>query len=301
MGNVFDIKRFSVDDGPGIRTLVFLKGCALRCRWCSNPESQHACGQVIFYKRKCRGCGKCIDICPAGAIKLLPGYGPISGNECLKCGACIDKCVYAAREMMGKEMSADEVLEIVLKDKRYYDTSGGGMTVSGGEAFLQADFLYELLQKAKNYGLYNAIETCGYADWDNISRCLPFLDLIFYDCKTIDDEKHKEWTGVSNKKILDNLKNIDREYEGELIIRIPFIPGFNDKNEEQEAVYRYIAAMSKKRQIEVLPFHRFGATKYEGLGMDYEFKDQAPIKKDTLNYLVELGSKCGVDVRIDAE
>lgn len=201
---------------------------------------------------------------------------------------------------MGGQMTVDEVMDVVLKDKHYYFTSGGGLTVSGGEPFLQPAFLLELLKQAKSVGISTAVETCGCVGWESIRHCLPYLDLIQYDCKHVDEEKHKAWTGASTVVIKENLQRIAREYTGELVVRIPYIPGFNDTEAEQEAIYRFVATLEGKHRIEVLPFHRFGATKYEGLGREYSFSKQDPVKKASIEHLVGLGNKCGVDVMIDA-
>ncbi len=299
-GIVFDIKRNAVDDGPGIRTLIFLKGCAMRCRWCANPESQSFAPEVMYYKRKCVGCGKCVAVCPRNAVVNHKDYGLISGLACNACGECVSACVYGAREMIGKEMDVDEVMSIVRRDVGFYRHSGGGITLSGGEPFLQKDFVKEIFAASKYAHIHTAVETCGYAPWKAIEECLPYIDLVMYDCKLIDSDEHKAWTGVSNELILENLDRLCHLYSGEIIVRIPYIPGCNDSVDAQRKIYCHLSRYPQIRRVEVLPFHRFGVSKYEGRGKTYAFKDQLPVKKETLAHLVQLGADCGVCVRIDA-
>lgn len=301
-GKVFDIKRFATDDGPGIRTLVFLKGCSLRCKWCANPESHLFTNEVMYYAKKCAGCGKCISICPQLAIRKQAPFGLVTSTDCTGCGLCEDACLYSARKLMGRDMTTEQVMETVRKDRSYYAHSGGGLTLSGGEPLLQPEFAFELLKKSKNEGIGTAVETCGGSKWKVIERSLPFIDYLYYDIKLIDPAAHKHWTGADNKLILDNLNQLNRAgYQGTLIVRIPYIPGVNDADDTQREMYEYLKGFSAIDHIEVMPFHRFGAGKYRGLGRTYEFEEYMPVSKSAIAHLEEIGREAGVDVRIGTD
>ncbi|WP_338833573.1 4-hydroxyphenylacetate decarboxylase activating enzyme [Moorella humiferrea] len=279
-GIVFNIQSYSVHDGPGIRTLVFLKGCPLRCRWCCNPESHILQPELAYNKNKCIGiqeCIMCIEVCSNWAIKKEE-----SGNKiilerelCNNCFLCVDICPSKALFVYGKRMNIDEVLEIVGKDSIFYARSGGGMTISGGEPFMQADFTIELLKEAKQRRINTAIETSGFTDWSNIEKAVPYLDTIFFDIKCMDKEKHKEYTGVSNDIILENFKKLCSKFANKKIIaRTPVIPGFNDSEEDIKAIIDFIKDTGCSNiEYELLPYHRLGIPKYEYLGKEYPYGD----------------------------
>lgn len=299
-GMVFNIERYAVDDGPGIRTLVFLKGCPLRCEWCANPESQVAGIQVMYHQNKCRGCGRCLDSCPEHAIRTDEEFGLVTdADRCTGCGTCVDACYYGARERIGRAMTVDEVMGVIEKDRMFYEVSGGGVTVSGGEPFFQHEFAGELLKRCKAAGLNTAIETSGFAPWKAIEPALPFLDLVFYDVKHTDPEAHREYTGVSNELILANLQKLARARPA-VIIRVPFIPNRNDAPEVQREIYKLAGGFDNVVRVEVLPYHRLGIGKYRGLGRRYKLDAVTPVRKDELGYLAELGRECGVTVQIGA-
>ena len=252
---IFDIQRNSFVDGPGIRTTVFFKGCNLRCRWCHNPESQSFEKQMMFYKDKCTGCGKCREVCPNHLKK------------CNFCGKCELYCPAEARKICGREYTSDEVLAEVIKDKAFYDNSGGGVTFSGGECMLQLDFLCEILEKCKSAGIHTAVDTAGNVPWKSFEKILPFTDLFLYDIKAFGTELHRKGTGVSNELILENLKNLSGR--ADIIVRIPVIGGYNDNDEE----IRQIADFLKQIKIikaELLPYHAMGEHKYTALGRNPE-------------------------------
>jgi pyruvate formate lyase activating enzyme len=278
-GIVFDIQRFSIHDGYGIRTTVFLKGCNNACAWCHNPESLSLKPQLQFLSDKCIGCGKCLEVCKNGAITEA-GF---NREKCIVCGKCAKECCTGAREVVGKEMSASAVLEEVLKDKLFYDNSNGGMTVSGGEPMIQSEFLEELLKLAKNAGLNTAIQTAGNVDFSLYENVLPFLDFIMYDIKAFSDDIHKKYTGVSNIRILNNVKKLSEKHI-KLIIRTPVITGVNDSEEEIENITKYIKDFKNLDYYELLSYHKLGLGKFERLGMlmGQEF---IPPEKDTLKKL----------------
>lgn len=251
----FDIQRNSFVDGPGIRTTVFFKGCNLKCAWCHNPESQSAKPQMMFYKDKCTGCGKCKSVCPYHL------------EQCELCGKCTLYCPVDARKVCGKEHTVDEVLKEVLKDKAFYETSGGGVTFSGGECMLQIDFLAEILKKCKENGIHTAVDTAGHIPFESFEKILPYTDLFLYDIKIFDSQKHKQYVGVGNELILENLKKLF-ERKAKLWIRIPIIPDVNDSIEEIQKIKDFLKTIGTPEKIELLPYHAMGENKYRAIGKE---------------------------------
>ena len=252
---IFDIERNSYVDGPGIRTTVFFKGCNLRCAWCHNPESQSALPQMLFYKNKCVKCGKCKEKCPNQLEK------------CDFCGKCTLYCPHDAREICGREYTPDEVLCEIVKDKAYYESSGGGVTFSGGECMLEIDFLEELLARCKAEGIHTAVDTAGHVPFAYFERILPYTDLFLYDVKIIDSEKHKRYTGAPNELILSNLAKL-LKMDRSVWVRIPVIPSINDSAEEITAIRKTLDLYGFPEKVELLPYHAMGEHKYEALGME---------------------------------
>lgn len=269
---IFDIERNSYVDGPGIRTTVFLKGCPLSCVWCHNPESQSFEKQIMFYKSKCIGCGKCREVCPNNL------------KSCDFCGKCELYCPADARKICGKEYTIDEVLKEIVKDKPFYENSGGGVTLSGGEPLAQYDFSLELLKKAKENGMHTAIETCGYAEKSKILEIAKYVDLFLFDCKETDQELHKKYTGVDNKIILDNLKALS-DAGSKIILRCPIIPGFNDRAEHFKGISEIAGKLSGIEHIEIEPFHPLGESKYSALSREYA--DIKPPDTETADKWIE--------------
>ena len=253
---IFDIQRASFVDGPGIRTTVFFKGCHLRCKWCHNPESQNPKPEIMVHKNKCIGCGTCVDVCPHHL------------TSCDVCGACADACPTGARQIYGYQKSVDEIAEEVKKDKVFYDTSGGGVTVSGGECMLQIDALTELLKKCKENSIQTAVDTAGDLPWTHFEKILPFTDLFLYDVKCLNESLHMEGTGISNKRILENLTRLSRETSVDIITRIPLIPSFNDSVDELQRMAVFLHSL-RIRDVEILPYHQMGEHKYTGLGRSF--------------------------------
>ena len=245
---IFDIQRNSYVDGPGIRTTVFFKGCNLKCRWCHNPESQSFEKQILFYQNKCTRCGRCKDL-------------TVDDENFI--------CFNDAKEICGKEYSVDEVLKEVIKDKAFYETSGGGVTFSGGECMLQIDFLTEILKKCKENGIHMAVDTAGHIPWESFEKIIPDTDLFLYDIKAMNDEIHKEYTGVSNSLILENLARLLKSNVG-VWVRVPIIPGVNDSEDEMKKIKSFFEANGYPEKVELLPYHAMGEHKYVALNRKSE-------------------------------
>ena len=252
---IFDIERNSYVDGPGIRTTVFFKGCNLRCAWCHNPESQSARPQMLVYKNKCTGCGKCREKCSHNL------------ESCDLCGKCTIYCPHDAREICGKEYTVDEVLTEVLKDKTFYENSGGGVTFSGGECMLQIDFLEAILKECKMNGIHTAVDTAGHVPFDYFERIIPYTDLFLYDVKCFEAERHKLYTGMSNELILDNLQRL-LVLKASVWARIPIIPSVNDSEEEMLNIKSFLSSCGVPEKIELLPYHAMGEHKYAAIGKE---------------------------------
>ena len=256
-GLIFDVERNSFVDGPGIRTTVFFKGCNLKCAWCHNPESQDFKSQMMFYRDKCKVCGKCKSICS-------------TPENCTLCGKCTFYCPVDARKVCGKEYTVDEVFGEIIKDKAYYENSGGGVTFSGGECMLQIDFLLEILKKCKENGIHTAIDTAGNISFGSFEKILPYTDLFLYDIKIINSEKHKKYTGVSNELILENLKKLFVS-NAKMWIRIPVIADVNDSVEDMLKIKAFLDQCGKPEKVELLPYHAMGENKYASIGRDVQY------------------------------
>jgi pyruvate formate lyase activating enzyme len=294
-GIVFDIQGFSIHDGPGIRTLVFLKGCHLRCPWCSNPESQRFEPELFFHPERCIGCHKCLQICPQGAIRILDGNLSFNRSLCQNCGKCSRVCYAEARVMKGRQMTADQVVEEVLKDDLFYLNSGGGVTLGGGEPLAQADFAAEILMKCKKKGLHTTIETAGYVPWPQIEKVLPYTDLFVYDVKHMDPGKHSNIIGVDNQLILANLERLLGANK-QVVACTPLIPGFNDTVRQIRAIARHVGRLGIG-EIHLLPYHRFGAGKYHLLGSPYPFQGKEELSEKKGEALKESATLEGLCVK----
>lgn len=295
-GVIFDIQRFSVHDGPGIRTLVFLKGCPLRCQWCSNPESQQRKQEIMFIARNCIDCKKCLTVCPADAIDFgLPSR--IRQEKCTLCGKCIEVCYAEALNIAGQEKTVEMVLNELKKDNIYYRNSGGGITFSGGEPLFQQVFFEQLLIGCKSNGWHTTIETTGFTTEKVLKRVLPLVDLVLMDIKHMNDQKHKVYIGKSNKTALKNARII-AESGVPVIIRIPVIPEFNDDQINIRATADFVRSLGSIKELQLLPYHRLGQNKYEYLGRDYPLKEIKPPSRSHINRLKEVVEACGLHCSI---
>ena len=263
-GIVFDIQRFSLHDGPGIRTTVFLKGCPLKCLWCHNPESWYLDTELLYREDKCQNCMACVKVCPVGCHKIVNGKHCLDRSLCIACGKCVDACIYSALRLMGKKMDAKEVIKEVMKDMPYYDSSNGGITISGGEPTLQFEFTLELLKRAKEQGIHTCIETSGMAPIGKIKELVKYTDLFLFDIKETDTLKHKKFTGTGNEIILQNLDYI-YSTGTEIILRCPFIPGLNDGGEEIRGIVELLNKYPNIKSAEILPYHDLGKSKWREL------------------------------------
>ncbi|MBQ4109931.1 MAG: glycyl-radical enzyme activating protein [Clostridia bacterium] len=283
---IFNIQKFCVNDGPGIRTTVFFKGCPLSCLWCHNPESKKVQTEIFFDVKKCIGCGKCVPVCPKAGHNFEENIHIYNRENCIACKNCSEACPAGALESVGYEISVDEIIKEVLKDKTFYDNSNGGMTVSGGEPMLQFDFLYELLKRAKEENLHVCMETCGFAPSENYEKIAPYVDIFLFDYKISNAEDHKKYTGQSNELILKNLKMLD-EMGSKTVLRCPIIPTVNDTDEHFEAIGKLAESMKNVIEINVEPYHPLGSGKTEMLGREYELKDITFPKDETVSKWIE--------------
>jgi len=306
-GVVFNIQRFSIHDGPGIRTTVFLKGCPLHCFWCHNPEGIRPEPEIQFFPSRCIGCGECLKVCPEGAHELRDGVHIFHRERCVACGQCAALCYAGALEMIGQRMTVDEVLEEVLRDRAFYATSGGGVTLSGGEPLLQREFTLAILERSKAEGLHTAIETAANCRWDHLAELLPVTDLIMMDIKHMDADKHRAATGVSNGRILDNARRL-AQTDKPIIFRVPVVPTVNDEPEQVAAIARFVRSLVEARSddgrcaaadisLELLPFHRLATDKYRSLDMEYRAHGLETPTREHMAELVEVARAHSVTVR----
>ncbi len=263
-GNIFDIKRFAVHDGPGIRTTIFFKGCPLKCIWCHNPESLIAKKQLGFLAHKCVCCGKCAEICPQNAHILTNDGHSINREACILCGKCVEICPTNAMLMYGCQIGIEEALTRVLEDRDFYDSSNGGVTLSGGECLMQAEFCAELLKRLKDENIHTAVDTCGFVTKETLNKIIPYTDLFLYDIKAFDEDVHIKCTGQSNKIILENLKYLN-ECNKKIEIRIPLIPTYND--DQIEKIAEFLKPLKNVVKVRILPYHNYAASKYESIEM----------------------------------
>lgn len=291
IANVFNIQRYSLHDGPGIRTVIFFKGCSLECLWCSNPESISAAAQVLFNKNLCGDCGHCDAVCPSGALpSRTDATRSIDPHLCTRCGKCTAVCPDGALKLVGKQYTIDDLVEEAMKDAPFYSQSGGGVTVSGGEPLLQADAVASLLERLVGLAVHTAVETAGNVQWDSFARVIPHVDLFLFDVKHLDPVQHKRFTGHTNERIFDNLRRLG-ETEAQVLVRMPVIPNLNDKSDD---MLRFIDIANRIRGlqgVELLPYHDFGVNKHAASGRRYALHDAKPPSPEHMRRLRTLLSE----------
>jgi len=298
-GFVFDIQHYSIHDGPGIRTTVFLSGCSLNCLWCQNPESLELYPQLFFNYDKCAGCGWCISVCEQEAIKLNGDIVQTDRNLCKTCGQCVQLCPNDARIINGKEMNAGEIYKEVSSDIIFYQESNGGVTLSGGEILLQPEFSSAILELCKKNGIHTTIDTSGYGSWESLKQVLAYTDLVLFDFKHFDDEEHKKLTGVSNKTILENVKKIWHELKLQIVARLPIIPDYNDSVMNINQIGNFISTeLDKSVQIHLLPYHNLGEHKHKSLELPGNvFSTKSPTDEN-MDKLTKILESYGLSVKI---
>jgi pyruvate formate lyase activating enzyme len=294
-GLIFNIMRFSLHDGPGIRTTVFLKGCPLACWWCHNPESQDPGPELVYSAERCRLCADCAAACPEHAIQLLDGALRRSPDLCRACGACVDACLTEARDLVGRRVTASSVIRDIERDVIFFDESGGGVTFSGGEPVSQPAFLDAMLTGCRARRIHTVIDTCGFAQRDVFLEVASKADLVLYDLKTTNRDKHDTYTGVSNELVLDNLEALASAGRP-VIVRLPVIPGINDSREELAEAAALLARLPV-RHIELLPYHRGGVEKYRRLGVSYRLNELVPPSPARMAEIADEFRRAGVRVK----
>ena len=295
-GTIFNIQRYSIHDGPGIRTTVFLKGCPLNCWWCQNPESQLSSQEMIFWKERCINCGVCSTICPSDAIQLKNGIPVTEKEKCILCGKCIEKCPTLAREMIGEKLTVKEVIQEIEKDLVFYEESGGGVTFSGGEPLGQSEFLEDLLNSCREKKIHTAVDTSGYISWEILEKVAPKVNLFLYDLKLMDSKKHKKYTGVSNEIILENLKKLSSAYHN-IFVRFPVIPGINDDDQNVRETGEFLSSL-KITQVNLLPYHYIGIDKYKRSGRTYKLVTTQPPSEEKLSEISGIFKKFNLNVKL---
>ncbi len=297
MGRLFDIQRFSTHDGPGVRTTVFFKGCPLRCFWCQNPEGLSRNIQLDFVAQRCTGCGECVNACPTGAHVVEREAHRVQRDRCRLCGACAEVCLAGALSLVGREMAAEDVVATVLEDRVYYERSGGGVTLSGGEPMMQPGFAADILARCRNEGIHTAVDTCLECSRDALCCVLPLTDLFLIDLKHRDDARHRAGAGRTNRRILANSETIAAA-DVPVIVRVPVVPTFNDSAEAIRAIAEFAASFPRLEHLELLPFHRLGEGKYESLGLQPQTSHLEPPSRQRIAALADAAQSAGVSVKV---
>jgi pyruvate formate lyase activating enzyme len=298
-GVIFNIQRYSIHDGPGIRTTVFLKGCPLRCVWCQNPESQSARPEVFFVAENCTGCGACVRACLEGAIELVGERSRTDRARCRGTGKCAEVCPSEARSLMGRQITAGEVFDEVAADDIFYQRSGGGATLSGGDPLAQPEFAAAVFRLCKESGIHTALDTCGYAPWRTVRQVLEHVDLVLYDFKHMDPDQHQRYTGVPNELILENAERIHRELDIPMLARVPVVPGYNDAVENLTATARFVATeLGDSVEVHLLPYHRLGEAKHERMEQPEKSITAQPPSDERMEEIRKIFESFGLTVHL---
>ena len=290
---LMDVKKFAVHDGPGIRTTFFLKGCPLHCLWCHNPEGISPVPEMAYYAHKCIGCGECVKACPNGAHQIDMKGHRFLRERCASCGECEKACLGEAMKLFGREIDVQEAVELALRDRLFYENSGGGVTVSGGEPLLQADFVCAFFAALKNEGIHTAVDTCGCIRWSELEKTLPVTDMYLYDVKHYNPEKHRLFTGASNELILENLDKLSKTGK-RIEIRMPLVPGYNADDETMEAIGCRLSGLNVER-MKLLPYHSMARSKYSALGKTDTMPDVDAPDDEMIAHAVEILRAHGVN------
>jgi len=296
-GDIFDVQRFSINDGPGIRTTVFFKGCPLNCFWCCNPESQRPVHELLYSESLCINCGRCVTVCPNAAVGRGPdGFPEINRDFCVACGECVMHCTAYARSVAGRTVTVGELMDTVMKDQLFYRNSGGGVTLSGGEPTAQSQLCQALLTECHRHGVNTVLDTCGYARWEVLEPILVHVDLVHYDLKHLEDARHLAGTGASNEIIIENAQRIAR-YGIPTVIRVPLIPGYNDAPDHIDMLGKFVKSLHMTR-IDILPYHQLGENKYKSLGRVSPVGDIGALDEASISALRNRLESIDIDVTI---
>lgn len=293
--DIFEIERFAIHDGPGIRTTVFFQGCPLHCAWCANPESQNVGRHMMFFVKQCSGCGSCVQACLQGAVSIPAGKAACDREKCVSCGACADTCPNNAIKVSGRKITCHELFNVVCRDVDYYQTTGGGVTLSGGEALLQIEKMVPFLEQCQQQNINIAVETCGSISGKLVNMALHYVNLFLFDLKTLNSEKFTRFTGGKLETVLTAFEHIANGNPARLTIRVPVIPGFND--DEIMPIMAYAAAHGVKK-VHLLPYHTLGIAKYAHLGRAYPYPIHESMKPEVLQPYVQQGLNMGLTVKI---
>ncbi len=296
-GIIFDIKRYAIHDGPGIRTTVFLKGCPLQCQWCQNPEGIESRPEILLRSRRCaEDCDACVPACPQGAISKKGRYVEFETEKCDFCRKCEDVCVYDALEVVGREVTVHEALEEIERDRVFFEESGGGITFSGGEPLMQLDFVQAILAEIKKRNIHTTLDTSGYVNFKDLERISDHVDLFLYDIKIMDEKKHKKYTGVSNAIILENLHKLSKRGTP-VTVRIPLISGINDDEQNVEFFAEYMQTLINIKHISLLPYHSGGCEKYRNLRKEEPLKTFQPPTEERIDEIKQILAESGFSVQ----
>ena len=296
LGTLINIQRYSVHDGPGIRTTVFFKGCPLSCWWCHNPESEKPSHEIMFFKERCSNCGVCMKRCTEKAIEMLGNVPVADEDKCTLCGKCAEFCPSNAREYVGKDVTVQELMKEIIKDEVFYEESNGGVTFSGGEPLNHSEFLNEVLKSCKERGIHTTVDTSGFAAWKSFEKIVDKVDLFLYDVKHMNNEKHKKYTGVGNATILENLKRLSAK-GANIYIRMPIISGVNDDDDHVNEVIKFISS-TNIIQVNLLPYHKVGMDKYRRLSMEYKLSGMEKPSEERMAEIMEKFIENGLKVKI---